>query len=291
MKLALGTVQFGLDYGIANSDGRPSIESVSSILEIAKNSGVDTLDTAISYGDSEAVLGDAGIKQFETITKLPFIECSKVEVEQEINNLVEGSLQRLKLERLEGLLLHRPEQLLGDLGNEIYLTLLALRDKGLVNKIGVSIYSPSELEGIFGKFHIDIVQAPLSLIDRRLIETGWLARLSGTGIEVHARSVFLQGLLLMQQDKIPGKFTQWKELILRWHAWLERNKDVSKAQACIGYLKSITEITKIVVGVDTPEQLVELVNAYRSNNIKSLDFPNISCSDERLVHPSNWSSL
>ena len=207
MKLALGTVQFGLPYGIANQAGQASRSEAKLMLQLASASGIDTLDTAIAYGSSETCLGEAGVQGFKVVTKLPVVPDDCGDVSAWIQQQVNLSLLRLGVTAVYGLLLHRPDQLLGANGAKIYQALQALKDKGQVQKVGISIYAPSELEALIPRFPFDLVQAPFNLVDRRFYSTGWMQRLKDNDVEVHTRSAFLQGLLLMNQSDIPSKFS------------------------------------------------------------------------------------
>ena len=286
--LALGTVQFGLPYGIANQIGQVSRGEVGKILVLARESGIDTLDTAIAYGDSEACLGSVGAHGFKVVTKLPALPDSVANVGTWVTDQIQNSLQRLKVDSVYGLLLHRSEQLVGESGRETINALERLKSDGIVQKIGVSIYAPSELDAVMQACSIDLVQAPFNLIDRRLLTSGWLQRLHDQGVEVHARSAFLQGLLLMKQEAIPEKFSPWSHLFNIWHAWLQE-RSVTSVEACLAFLASHSFIDRTVVGVESHNQLQELLRAAPEQT--PLQLPDMHSEDERLINPSNWNSL
>lgn len=288
MKLALGTVQFGLPYGIANQAGQVTRSEAKAMLELASAKGIDTLDTAIAYGESETYLGEVGIQGFKLVTKLPSVPDSCADVSGWVQEQMNSSLARLGVRSVYGLLLHRSEQLLNENGKEIYQALQGLKEKGIVKKIGVSIYSPNDLELIIKLFRLDLVQAPLNLVDRRLHTTGWLKRLKGEGVEIHTRSVFLQGLLLMPQSAIPPKFAPWRDIWSEWHKWLsERN--ISAVQACLAYPLAFPEIERVVVGADSVNQLKQIIEAAASSAIYNL--PDLQCDSESLINPARWSQI
>lgn len=287
-RLAIGTVQFGLEYGIANQQGKVTYEEAKSILKLAKNNKINMLDTAISYGNSEEVLGGIGVSYWNVISKLPAIPDDCDNVNLWLNNIVTTSLKRLNVASLYGLLLHRPQQLLGANGDDLYQGLQRLKSSGKVKKIGVSIYEPSELDAICGQYEIDIVQAPLNIVDHRIVESGWLSSLSEQGIELHVRSVFLQGLLLMSASERPQKFNKWASLWSNWDEWLSEN-NLTPLQACLQYVLSFSDIKKVIVGVDSLQQLDDIICAC---NGSLPEVPkNIHCSDVDLVNPARWSSL
>lgn len=202
--------------------GQPSVAEIEKILNLALDHGVDMIDTAIAYGDSERILGKVGINPFKVVTKLPPCNVRPIEVKNWAYRLVQESLARLKVDSLDGILLHRSQDLLSGLGIELVDVLTKLRIDGLVKKIGISVYDPSELEAMIGEFALDIVQAPSNLVDRRFERSGWLSRLKTWNIQVHTRSTFLQGLLLMSRHAIPHKFHRWSWLWDQWHDNLKK---------------------------------------------------------------------
>ena len=197
MKLALGTVQFGQSYGVANKAGQVSAADAKTILEYAASNGIKMLDTAIGYGDSEQRLGEIGIPDWQVVSKIPAVPDGCGDISGWVSESVRSSLQRLGVPRLYALLLHKPQQLLGADGGRIYAAVQQLKENGLVQKIGVSIYAPVELDDLYQRYKFDVVQAPFNLLDRRLFDSGWMSRLADRGAELHASSVFLRGLLRM----------------------------------------------------------------------------------------------
>ncbi len=285
MKLAIGTAQFGTDYGITNQQGCVTEEEVNAILQYAKQSGISMLDTAIAYGDSEKKLGEIGVSDWQIITKLGLLNKSEKNIAASVNEQVQASLQRLKVDRLYGLLLHNTECLLSNDGQEIYDTLIKLKEIGSVQKVGISIYDPVELDQLCGRYKFDIVQAPLNIFDRRIVESHWDQKLQQQGIELHTRSVFLQGLLLMSAEKRPERFKQWAALWSSWDNWINAN-GLSFLQACLRYVFSINTVDKIVLGIDSCEQLREIINAVDGELPVLPD--ELRCNDVQLLNPSFW---
>ena len=288
-RLALGTVQFGLDYGVANYAGQVPLPEALIILSLAKASGINVLDTAIAYGTSEEVLGKAGIDGYRVITKLPSLPMDQSDIPRWVGDQVEASLNRLGQKKLYALLLHRPQDLLSSKGAQLIQALADLKYHGVVQKIGISIYSPDELDPICKKFQIDLVQAPLNVIDRRMETSGWLDRIKDDGVELHTRSVFLQGLLLMERSKIPEKFSRWSKLWDQWHEKLKIS-GVSPLAACLAYPLSLGQVDHVIVGVNTTRQLFEIVQA--NQQIESdLDTSFMRSVDLDLINPSRWKDL
>jgi len=284
-RLALGTVQFGLPYGIANTGGQVSREETIAILHYARSAGLDTLDTAVAYGESEQRLGEIGIGEWKVVSKLPAMPETVADIGVWVREATSAAVGRLRIPRLYGLLLHHPSQLLGAKGEAVYQALAALKRAGVVQKIGVSVYGPEELDALIPRFQFDLVQAPFNAIDRRLVTTGWLARLRQAGVEVHVRSVFLQGLLLMNAGQRPVFAQRWRELWGKWDAWLRAN-DLNALQACLAIVLAETAIDRVVVGFDNRRQLEEAVTvAGLDRRATPLD---LNCDDPELINPSLW---
>lgn len=288
MKLALGTVQFGLKYGIANQQSQVSHGEAKAILDLARMSGMDTFDTAIAYGESEQKLGEIGIQYWRGVSKLPAIPEGCDDITQWVLGATQGSLGRLRVKNLYGLLLHRPQQLIEKRGDQLYRALQQLKQDGLVQKIGVSIYDPAELDALCSRYQLDLIQAPFNIMDRRLIDTGWLSRLAEQGTELHVRSVFLQGLLLMEPNERPKKFDRWTPLWSKWYEWLG-DTGLTPLQACLRYALSFSEISRVIVGVDNLNQLNEVLQAAQGS------LPQISSvfktDDPDLLNPGRWAGL
>lgn len=288
MKLALGTVQFGLDYGVANTSGRVSEQEAGVILQCAQTCGLDTLDTAIAYGESEAVLGRLGIERWNTVTKLPAVPENYPDVAQWVHEQIEQSMARLGVSQLHGVLLHRPAQLLEKTGPALYGALQSIKAQGKTRKIGVSVYGPAELDELFDAYELDLVQAPLNILDRGLVESGWAGRLHDAGVEVHTRSAFLQGLLLMPAALRPAKFSPWANVWRSWDGWLEQ-ESLTPLQACLRYVTSLPQIDRVVVGVDTAAQLQQIVQAADGELATLPEFDTLQ--DARLINPASWNQL
>lgn len=288
-KIALGTVQFGLDYGVSNNAGKVECSEVERILSEAKKNGIDILDTAIAYGTSEEVLGNVGVDGFRVVTKLPPLPEDQNNVAHWVTEQVRESLVRLGQKKLYGLLLHRSKDLSDSKGGQLIQALADLKNDDVVQKIGVSIYSPDELEMVCNIIKIDLVQAPLNVIDRHLQNSGWLDRLKDDGVEVHIRSVFLQGLLLMEREKIPQKFSRWSSL---WDRWCEKLKvlGVSPLAASLAYPLSLEQVDQVIVGVDSAAQLSEILQAAKNVN-EGPDTSFMRSADLDLINPSNWNHL
>ncbi len=288
-KLALGTVQFGLNYGVSNFSGQTNLSEASKIIKLAKEENIDLIDTAISYGVSEKTIGKIGILDFKFVSKLPSVSNINGDLTIIVEQMINKSLNRLGIKSLYGLLIHNSQDLLGNSGSKLIYALDQIKARGLIEKIGVSIYDPSEIDKIINLFKIDIIQAPLNIIDRRLEKSGWLKKLHNKNIEIHTRSTFLQGLLLMQKDQIPMKFNRWTDLFDRWFLELKKY-DLDAAQVCLSYPMSLPEVDRIVIGVNNADQLKKLIKLSKSK-ILNHDLSFMISNDNLLINPSNWENM
>ena len=284
-KIALGTAQFGLPYGISNVNGQVERAEINQIFKQARTAGITMLDTAIAYGNSEENIGATDSEEFEVVTKLPPLTGAETSVSQWVRSQIENSLIKLKRSSVYGLLLHNPADLLGVYGDELYASLALLKEEGLVEKIGISIYTPTELDSLIPTYMPDIVQAPLNVFDRLLETSGWLSRLSKMNVEVHIRSVFLQGLLIQKPNERPANFEKWNQEFANFDSWIE-SRHVSPLTACLGHVLSYPEISKVLVGVTSSNELAEIIAATTGESQRGPD--NLRSSDLELIQPINW---
>ena len=289
MKIALGSVQFGIPYGVSNNEGKTSKKQALSILNFAQKKGIRTIDTAPSYGDSERVLG----KLFEgeewdiTTKTLPFNSKSINEEQiEQLRSVFRESLVSLHKKSIYGLLVHSCNDLLKPGGEKIFREMERLREIGMVKKIGVSVYNSKQIAAILGKFNIDLIQLPINILDQRLVSGGQLTRLKNHGVEIHARSVFLQGLLLMSLKDIPSWFDPIRGSLELFHK-KAKELNMNALQLSLGFVQSIKEIDKVVVGVNTLEQLNEVVSASLIKVDKN-ELSSISINDPSFLNPANW---
>ena len=212
-KIILGTVQFGLDYGVSNKKGIPSNKELKEIFSLAENNGIFLLDTASGYGNAEKRIGDISNGNFKIITKI-----SNIDNAQSIENQIKKSLFNLKSDFIYGCLFHNTNELLHNLF--LWEELNKLKKLGLIKKIGVSLYHPKNLENLLSlKIIPDIIQIPFNIIDRRF--EPYFERLNKLNIEIHVRSIFLQGLLINFELMNNNKFSKWDSLWDQYKSWLK----------------------------------------------------------------------
>lgn len=284
-RIVLGGAQLGLPYGILNGGETLSREEVARILDTAVDRGIDSIDTAIAYGQSESIIGETSQNRFNIISKLPPLPVDISNVSEWVHSQVQGSLSRLKCTSLDALLLHRPQDLTGAQGVELYAAIESLMAEKMIHRFGVSIYSPDDLEGIIDTFEIHVVQAPLNVFDRRIL--GVTDQLSALNIEVHVRSVFLQGVLIASPQDRPHRFEPWSEHFALFDEWV-RSSGVSAMACCMGFALQQPGIAKLVIGTTSAESLDEIMNSI-PNSV--LEVPtHLQSSVEQLIDPRFWNA-
>jgi len=283
-RIVLGGAQLGLPYGILNGGETLSREEVARILDTAAGHGIDAIDTAIAYGQSESVIGETAQNRFKIISKLPPIPSDVSNVSQWVRTQIDASLSRLKCTSLDALLLHRSQDLTEAHGAELYAAISSLKVEKIIQRFGVSIYAPDELTGIIETFDIDVVQAPLNVFDRRIL--GVIDQLTALNIELHVRSVFLQGVLIAKPENRPQRFQPWSEHFARFDEWV-LSTGLSAMACCLGFALQQTGVTKLVIGTTNPESLTEIMTSIP--NMK-LEVPaDLQSSSEQLIDPRVWS--
>ncbi len=287
-KIGIGAVQFGLDYGISNSSGITPLEEVRKILAIAKEKKIRVIDTAASYGTSEEVLGKTFPYEndFDIVTKTPiFKETDATSCAELLEQTFLRSLKYMHCSHVYGLLIHHADDLLGNEGERLIGKMKELKEKGVVTKIGVSLYSAEQVDRILDRFKVDLIQLPINVLDQRLLISGHLAKLKKEGIEVHARSAFLQGLLLMNPKNLSTYFDSVKPHLINYHESLRQN-NLSPVQAALSFVTGLDEIDVVICGVNNHLQLDELCNSLIS--LEMDNFTRFAIQDENILNPSKW---
>ncbi len=293
MKLGLGTVQFGADYGISNPSGKIPLEEVKAILRIAQKNKVDIRDTASSYGESESAIGKALRDQhkFRIVTKTPVFKKKKITTIDAgiLKTAFHMSLDKLKQSKVAGLLIHNADDILVEGGEMLISAMDELKREGLVDKIGVSVYDGGQIDRILERYEIDLIQLPVNALDQRLLDSNHLVKLKEVGVEIHARSVFLQGLLLMDIDQIPVFFDPIKPLLNKYKDFLNKN-GLTIVDGAVCFIKGVDEIDHVIIGVNNAKQLkLNMEGFARSyNGLGYKDFKEFSINDPRYANPSQW---
>lgn len=282
-KIVLGTVQFGINYGINNSTGQVSPDEVCRILKTAKKNGVETLDTSSAYGTSEQVLGRALKKSktnFRIVSKYPMCD-------QSVRDVFNMSLNNLGISELYGYLVHHFDYYQEH--SEIYDDMIALKNEGKIKKVGFSLYSVDELIFLFdNNVKFDIIQFPYNIFDRQF--EPYMLKLVDMGIEIHTRSAFLQGLFFKDMNTLPEKLKPLKNYLNSLHIYCNQ-ANISIEQIAFGYVLANENVKGALIGVDNHVQLeTNLKVASYNLSQDDLDFiKSIDVKEKELLNPSNWS--
>lgn len=295
MKYCLGTVQFGLTYGI-QGNGQPEKQKVFEMLSRAIASGIDVLDTAAAYGEAEQVLGDffraypeqkecAGVVSKlkpDAFQSVPQAEWAAVAAEN-----ARASLDRLGIEKLEAYLFHNASYIYD---KEAVKALRFVREAGLAKRIGVSIYTPEEAMKALEYKEIEAIQIPYNAFDHRLDHCGFFRKAKDRGVLVFARSSLLQGLLMMNPEKLPEKVSFARPYIEKYLELCGKHR-VSPLEAAVGYVGNKREIDYVVFGVDNEiqlEQYIKLADFELPEKMKQELETAFDTVEERLVNPVLW---
>lgn len=294
MKLVLGTAQLGTDYGIQNH-GKPSSENAKKLLDAAVGCGINIFDTAADYGNAEAIVGDyleyRGLQNStQVITKLSPNILNTIPVNQYEDVLqyqIEHSMHQLKIDRLEGALFHKAESVFHP---DAIKALIHMKHLGIVNKVGVSIYTPEQANKALYYDGLDIIQVPYNVLDRRLDRSDFFEKAQNKGITVLARSSLLQGLLTMPIEKLPIHMDFAKIYVMQFQA-LCKELSVSPLECAVGFVAAHPYIDYLVFGSDGVKQLQEYVCAAKKKmplnkyNVLLSKFKGVP---ERVVMPNLW---
>jgi len=287
-KLGLGTAQWGLAYGISNQSGQTTQNEVARIIKFARQSGINVIDTARTYGQAEQVLGKNDLSGYKIITKIPplnNLDMSLRPLEEWLDVSFAMSLASMGVDSVQGLLVHNCDDLFSQSKPVILQFLNKLKALGKCHQVGVSVYSAAQIEKVLDLFTPDIIQLPFSVFDQRLLLDGTLAFLKKCDVEIHARSIFLQGLLLMKMEDIPTYFRPWLPQISAWNQ-LCSDIGLPLQHAALDYVITNEYIDKAIIGVENLSQLVDLTSSVCGNDLSLLE--SLSLSDPEILNPSFW---
>lgn len=290
MKLGLGTVQFGTPYGVAHAGGATCAREIEHMLALASSGGLVCLDTAPAYGDAEARLGAAlaGATGFRVITKTLPVDASEITPAHAnaLRATFMHSLEKLRQPRIHGLLVHRADDLAKPGAPRLLEAMERLRDERLVEKLGVSVYSGAQIDRASALAPIDIVQLPLSVLDQRLLVSGHIAALKARGVEVHARSVFLQGVLLMSPERLPPYLAPLRPGLRDYHRALAEQQ-LTPVEAALAWVRQ-SGVDYAVVGAQSAAELAEIVHAAARITDTAIDCARYAVDDEDMILPPRW---
>ena len=294
--LCLGTVQFGMNYGINNFLGQPSEDAVHSMLSLALEQHISYLDTAAAYGDAEVRLGSYGVQQrfpgTQVISKLhpQRIQQTGAAATQQVIHEVEESLNRLNLDCLYGYLLHNP---LNFYNPAILEGLRSCRERGLIRHFGVSIYEVDHALDVVTSKQVDMIQIPYNIFDTRLDGTDFFQIARENGVRVFARSPFLQGLILMENEIIPPHLSLARDYLQTFDRIIAKY-GFDRSEAALLFAYTHPSIDAIVFGVDSCAHIAKnLATIARAASFAACReelaaaFPDVT---RAIIIPSLWAS-
>jgi len=283
-RLGLGTAQFGQAYGVSNTRGRVPPSEVSAVLARAGQAGLRTLDTAAGYGEAESVLGalEAQTRPFRIVTKTIALKNGL----DAVLDRARRSVETLRRKPVDLLLVHAAGDLLGPGGDALWRGLLALRDEGLFGGIGISTYFDDDPLALARRFKPAAMQVPFSLLDQRLLANGALAAIKDLGVEIHVRSVFLQGLLFLEDEKLPPKLASAAPRLAAIRRAIADSGSIPLA-AALSFVLGRPEVDVAVVGVTALSEFEEILSA-AAHPAPALDWAAYALDDATVLTPSRW---
>jgi len=281
-KIAIGTAQFGMKYGIANNNGQIEQSESISILNFAQSKGIDTIDTAKNYGNSEDIIGNY-INEYpngdwKIITKV-------IKKGGELKTQIYDSIHKLNTEPYT-VLAHSAEDYLDPLFCKELHELKNIRE---IQKIGVSVYTIDEIKKVLSRKLPDIIQCPLNILDNKLFREGILDEIKGHGIDVYIRSVFLQGLFYLSKEDIKINFPDVFQTLEQLRS-ISQNAGITLSELSLLWVSSLDQVDKVIIGVDSVEQLKAHINTLNKevDHILFKKSLSINYENENILNPSLW---
>lgn len=292
-KLCLGTVQFGIEYGVANQNGKPAQQQVDEILAYVQSAGVNCFDTAQLYGESERVLGNyLGSSSLELpmiISKVPSDTFNSDE--KSFTGNIKQSLDRLRIQKLYGLLMHDAEQL-KQWSSADAQRVVRLKEEGLIEHFGVSIYTDDEFHAAIKNPEIELIQIPYNLFDQRGLNKGWFELAKKHNKLIFIRSVYLQGLLLMEHEAVPHYLETAKPHIQKLEQICEKLQ-ITRNELCLSFVNTTAPDSPLLFGCETLAQAEENIDTF--NHTKALRTDELTeiidafkAIDDTIYNPAKW---
>ena len=283
-KIILGTAQFTMPYGICNSKDHIDKASIKKIFELTNQKQIYSIDTAINYGNNDNVLKDYIDNKHQIITKIPKFKKYDKYSEETTKRHINNSLIKLKIKRFHAILLHEPNQLLSHNGIKIYKNLLNLKKNKLTKNIGISVYSLKETIKILTKFKFDLIQLPFNILNQEFNNKDFLELVKKKKIKIHARSIFLQGVLINKKIRKKKYFSRWSGIFGEIDMIKKYNK-INEKDLNISFCVAQKWIDKIIIGIDNYQQLKSILNS----KIKKLNLCAIPTKiNKSLNDPREW---
>ena len=283
MNIVLGGAQIGSSYGLFNKKNFSNKE-ISKIEKILVSSNIRYIDTAPGYGKSQEIIGNSKLKNLKIMTKIKLPPNKKINLTKFLSSQISLTLKKLKKKRIYAILIHDFKDLLSKNGQVLLNFLKNLKKKKIVKKIGVSIYSPNDLKKIWKFWKPDIVQAPLNVIDQRILKSGWISKLKKNKIKIVVRSCFLQGILINNYNHLKISKNS-KNNLISFFNWCEKKK-FTKIKVCIDFIRQFKTIDFLVIGFDDSYQLEHVLKILKTKiNLIPRKFKD---NNINLIDPRKW---
>jgi len=287
MRISIGTAQLGMKYGIANSSNDNLTLNFDKVLEFMSANNLKDIDTAFSYGNAHEYLTNYDLSNFNISSKVMINTNDDLNYfRSNISNDVSDFIKRCNLNKIDTLFIHNPDIISHPNFDQYYLILNDLKENNLISKLGISIYDHDLLKKYLDDFLFDTIQLPVNPFDSRISDHNQYKYFTDRGIKLQARSIYLQGLLLLPKNKLNNFFDTWSELFEKWFN-LQIASNLSPQMLCLNYLKNKNFLDSFVIGIDNLEQLKESIELYNKDHIE-IDYSDLNSLDEDLINPSKW---
>jgi aryl-alcohol dehydrogenase-like predicted oxidoreductase len=293
IEILLGTAQWGLDYGVANTVGKIKQNEINKIIEYCLQNRINFFDSARDYGNSEEIIGKLNKKysgQIRTVSKIKNFNLKNIDFDKKkIRELILLTHKNTFQNCIEGMLIHDDFLVNHKYFNNLWQVLIELKNDGKIKKIGFSTYRNNFDKKILEKYKPDIVQLPYNVYDQSRSNNGFFKKLKDKNIEIHVRSVFLQGLLILNYKKLNSAFSNIIEHQKKMHHFF-KNNGMSVIEGCLKIVVQNKYIDKIILGCDNVLQLKEIHQAFLkvTNLSKNINFKKFMISDKKIINPTLW---
>ena len=288
MKIALGTANFNNSYGILKNQ-ISNYNKIKNIPKIINNHKIDYLDTAFDYGDF-TINKNKKISNIKIITKIKLPTKKKLVFIDNLEKIIKKKLLKLNINSFDTILIHDINDLKSVYADRFIKKIRLLKKLNYFKKIGASIYDPKDLKIVFTKFIPEVIQLPLNIFDNRILLSPWLKKLKRKKIIIQARSVFLQGILTSKISKLEKilRNKYFLSKIKKLDSWCKLNK-ISRQEACLNFIKSINVVDILTIGINNPQQLIEILSILKKKN--NITFKNFSINKLEIIDPRKWSKI
>ncbi len=282
-QIILGTANLNKKYGFLKKSIR-----FSEFKKIIKNSNknkVRYIDTSINYSGVHKILGKLNLNKIKVITKISIPTNNNINAELWIEKIIKNIVRDLKTKSLYCVLIHNSNILLNNKYKKYILNLNELKKKGKIKKIGFSVYNLREAKILLKKYKFDILQVPLNIINQTFCDKNFLQNIRKKNIEIHARSIFLQGILLSKDLRKMKYFKRWRTFWKDYYNWLNKNR-ISGLTACLSFINGVKNISGYVIGIENEKQFKQVLDCKIKKNLKFESF--LSQKNKKLIDPSKW---